>query len=607
MVSAALFVAVLLSRNNGQQPVVQPTEQSPTLSATETQSAEIATSEGDIVPLPTATPEPVSESSQTSAIGDGIVTYREGLIGSVQRLNPLFASMNPVDADITSLIFEGLTATNNYGEVVPRLAESWVISGDGREYVITLREDVLWQDGERFSADDVVFTMAMLRDKDFPGAATTRNFWRTIETEKLDEHLVRFRLSQPLGSFLDALSIGILPHHAFIGTQASQLATHPFNFTPIGTGQYQLEALRRDDTGLVRVVDLRVAPNYRQRPEAQTETYALERVRFVLFDGFESAHEALKAGEIDGLAGRTRQERPALLEAANGSGLRAITSLEPTIGFLIYNWRDNNFPVFRDQRLRQALAVGLDRRSIVERWLFSTAVAANSPILYNSWAYLDKIAWPQPDVARARDLLATANIDLPEAETDETADAENASETPDATQTNALLTFTILSPDDPALLAMAQEISQQWALIGISVSVETADLPAYRQRLRSGQFQAAIVELTKEGSADPDVYDFWHQGQIPSEENPTGRNFGGADDRGISEPLERARREPVDLYRKAFFDEFQEKFVDGAVALPLYTPLYTYVVSSRIENVQLGFISKTADRFRSIATWSARQ
>lgn len=607
MVSAALFAAVLLVRNNGQQPVIQATQTPLNIPSVEPDSTgtNSPTADVEISPLPTLTPELAQNSAQTSSIiGDGIVTYREALIGSVQRLNPLFASMNPVDADITSLIFEGLTATNNYGEIVPKLAKSWIISEDGREYVITLREDVLWQDGERFSADDVVFTMAMLRDKDFPGSPTTRNFWRTIETEKLDDTLIRFRLSQPLGSFLDALSIGILPYHAFVGTQAAQLATHPFNFTPIGTGPYQLEALRRDANGQVRVVDLRVAPNSRQRPEAQGAAYALERVRFVLYDRFETALEALKAGEVDGLAGRNRQERPALLEAATGDRLKALTSLEPTIGFLVYNWRDNNFPVFRDQRLRQALAVGLDRRASVERWLFSTAVAVNSPIAYNSWAYLDNIAWPQPDVARARTLLATANIDLPESEADATPDAETPTESP---ENNALLTFTILSPDDPVLLEMTQEIAKQWELIGVIVSVETADLATYRERLRTGQFQAAIVELTKEGSADPDVYDFWHQGQVPSEENPTGRNYGGADDRGISEPLERARREPVELYRKAFFDEFQEKFVDGAIALPLYTPLYTYVVSSNIENVQIGFISGSADRFRSIATWSTRQ
>jgi len=44
--------------------------------------------------------------------------------GRDSQLNPLLAVYNPVDRDITSLIFEGLTATNAYGEIEPRLAES---------------------------------------------------------------------------------------------------------------------------------------------------------------------------------------------------------------------------------------------------------------------------------------------------------------------------------------------------------------------------------------------------------------------------------------------------------------------------------------------------
>ncbi len=67
--------------------------------------------------------------------------------GRDSQLNPLLAVYNPVDRDITSQIFEGLTATNAYGEIEPRLAESWVIAESGLQYIVTLRDDVLWHDG----------------------------------------------------------------------------------------------------------------------------------------------------------------------------------------------------------------------------------------------------------------------------------------------------------------------------------------------------------------------------------------------------------------------------------------------------------------------------
>src|SRR5690606_28272637 len=100
---------------------------------------------------PPATPPaaalPVSQTvSRSGPADDGVPTFREALVGSVQRLNPLFAPLNPVDRDITSLIFEGLTRTNAYGEPEAVLARDWTISSDGLEYIVRLRDDVLWQD-----------------------------------------------------------------------------------------------------------------------------------------------------------------------------------------------------------------------------------------------------------------------------------------------------------------------------------------------------------------------------------------------------------------------------------------------------------------------------
>jgi peptide/nickel transport system substrate-binding protein len=110
-----------------------------------------------------------------------------------------------VDQDLTSLIFEGLTTTNNYGEIVPDLAESWSVSADGLEYIFTLRDDALWQDGVPFTAEDVALTFDLVGDPEFPGAAALRDFWKTVEVGPLGERMVRFRLTQPLASFPDYL------------------------------------------------------------------------------------------------------------------------------------------------------------------------------------------------------------------------------------------------------------------------------------------------------------------------------------------------------------------------------------------------------------------
>ena len=206
LIAAALvFVGVLLGRPAPSPAPIQTPAPQPSVSPTPS-----PTSAPGETPAPT--PAPVLQIVQETT--DGVPTYREALIGRLQRLNPLFASLNPVDADISSLIFEGLTTINVYGEPVPALAKSWLISSDGLEYVFTLRDDVLWHDGIRFTAADVAFTMSLLRSPDFPGERALRDFWRTVETQQLSDTMLRFRLTQPLGSFPDALRIGILPEHA---------------------------------------------------------------------------------------------------------------------------------------------------------------------------------------------------------------------------------------------------------------------------------------------------------------------------------------------------------------------------------------------------------
>src|SRR5690606_4488965 len=493
LLAAGLFVISLLLREN--QQIETPPDPTPETS--------VATQE--IIDIPaTSTPAPTSDAPAE------IATYREALVGEVRRLNPVLAGSNPVDEDITSLIFEGLTRTNGYGEPVPALAERWIISSDGLEYIVFLRQDILWQDGIPFTAEDVLYTMSILRDPEFPGPADLGAFWRTVETEKLGDFIVRFRLTQPLGTFLDKLRIGILPEHALRGTRAAQIDDHPFNVTPIGTGPYQLEAFGGTDT--IECVDVRVAPVYRQRQEGRENAFAIERLSFHLFDTFDDALVALQNGEVDGLAGRDAEQRKQLFLTANNGDMDMHNQIENTLGVLIFNWE--NSPYFREVRVRSALASGLNRNSLVERALPNLAVLANSPLMPGSWAYLPDLDWADYNPDAARQLLAQA---LERIDRGEEAEAETTDETlPEATEDAAPTTyfaFSILTPDNPALVGLAQEIATQWSQLNLSVTVNAVEVSTYQARLESGDFDVALVEYALGDSADPDVYNFWHQGQ----------------------------------------------------------------------------------------------
>ena len=595
LAAALVFIASVALRLSQPAPLPPSTPPAPPSATAAIES---------VAALPTSTPV-----SQPPTSPDGIPTFREGLVGDVQRLNPLFSPANAPDRDIAHLIFEGLTTTNAFGEPVPALAKSWVISSDGLEYILFLRDDVLWQDGTPFTATDVLYTMSLLRSPDFPGPEALGTFWQTVETEQLGEHIVRFRLTQPLGVFLDRLQIGILPEHALRGIGAAQLASHPFNLTPIGTGPYQLEQMLTDGERITEV-RLRAAPNYRNRlPDGGR--LPTERVAFRLYPTFDDAVSALEAGQVDGLSALSREQRQPLFMAANNASLDMHNQIENVLGVLLFNWQSESAPFFRDQRVRVALAAGLDRSSVIERTLSGAAIPADSPLMPGSWAYEADLPWPAYDPAYARELLQLAAERATRLSGEDAADATPAGDgsqiapgaQPTATASPtpppaALFTFSILVPDEPALVSLAQEIATQWSQLGVAVSVDAVALADYQQRLEQGLFDTVIVEYGLGDSADPDVYAFWNQGQYPD-----GENYSGVDDRRISVLLERARRDSWGINRAQAYDQFQREFADRVVALPLYYPIFSYVTNPRVDGIQLGFIGTPADRFREIERW----
>ena len=103
-------------------------------------------------------------------------TYVEGLLGYSETINPILAPLavpaNPVDQDLSALVFEGLTTLDATGQISPSLALEWQVSGNGTVYEFLLREDVTWHDGAPFSAADVAFTVQAMQDPGFQGDAS---------------------------------------------------------------------------------------------------------------------------------------------------------------------------------------------------------------------------------------------------------------------------------------------------------------------------------------------------------------------------------------------------------------------------------------------------
>ena len=163
-------------------------------------------------------------------------TYVEAVQGYPQLFNPLLSFYNDAEADVVSLVFSGLTDLDMRGEVVPDLATGWQVDERGITYTFKLNRNVMWHDGYPFSADDVIYTVKLLQDPEFPGPSDIGRLWRSVEVDRVDDYTVRFVLPEPYAPFLDYTTIGILPAHLLEDVSAAELSQSDFSKRPVGTG-----------------------------------------------------------------------------------------------------------------------------------------------------------------------------------------------------------------------------------------------------------------------------------------------------------------------------------------------------------------------------------
>lgn len=532
-------------------------------------------------------------------------TYIEGVVGQPQFINPLLCSFNEPDRDICALVFNGLVKFDGRGAPQPDLASRWTISQDdenyGLIYTFQLRDDVTWQDGQPFTADDVIFTIGLLQDPSFPGRPDIGALWRSVEAVKIDDRTVQITLQEPFAPFLDYAAVGMLPVHILSGVSAGELLDHPFNQQPLGTGPFRVKELVSEPGQPQRIV-LETNPRYFGR-----QPY-INEVEFKYYATAAEAFEAYRAGEIHGISPITAADLDLVRETPS---LNLFTAPISGLSLIFLNTNDPNSPFFQEEDVRKALLLALDRQAIVDGALGAQAVVANGPFHPSSWAYDPDTPPIEQDISRARQLLARAGW-IPSEDVTGSANGGDSDLLPEADRpvaprietrrSDALrlksgvpLSFTLLVSSDQ--VGVARAVANQWRVIGVNAEVRPVQIGLASNFLQARQYQAALANVVFD-SPDPDPYPFWHETKASA-----GQNYSQFKDRDISEVLEAARRVVDPARRAELYRRFAQMFNEKVPAIVLYYPVYSYGVSQRIRGVQLGPLLTPADRLQTLADW----
>ncbi len=478
--------------------------------------------------------------------GDILVTAS---IGDAMVLNPVLLG-DSASGEIVARVFNGLVRYRPDLRLEGELAESFTVENGGLVVVFNLRDGVRWHDGKPFTGRDVKYTYDVLMAPDTK-TPYRGNFEKVKSVEVLGPRRVRITYREPFAPALESWSSGMLPEHLLRGRDIN---TAPFNRAPVGTGPFVFREWRTGEK--IALVENRAY--FEGRPGLGgflMKVVPDQPVQFL----------ELQAGNID-LCALT----PDLYEtrAAAPKFLRRFRRFSyPSFGYtyLGFNLRH---PLFRDRRVRTAIALGTDRASLVKGLLRGHGCEITGPFLPESWAANPSVK-PLPfDRERALALLAQAGW---------TRTRGGAL----VDRTGRRFSFTIVTNQGNRMREQCAT-AIQWMLgeLGMKVEVRIVAWPAFiSEFVNKRKFDAVILGWSL--GLDPDQYDIWHSSRTGEHEY----NFVGYANPEVDRLLETGRTTFDLAGRRKAYRRIHEILARDLPYVFLYAPEALTALDSRFENV----------------------
>ena len=449
-----------------------------------------------------------------------------------KNLDPRFAQ-DAFSDKITRLIFSPLLERRPDGSVRGHLAESFE-QRDETTYIVRLRRNARFHDGSPVTAADVAGTYRSILD---PNLKTVKRlFLKPIESiETPDDHTVIFHLNEVNAPFPQVLSgIGIAP--------AQLLELHGRDFVDhlIGSGPFQFVS---------QVVDESIV--LRRNPDWFGGEVGIEMLRFKIVP--DATVRVLEV--MHGSADITQNDIPLhVIQRLNKQeDLKVATSESSLVKYLAFNV---DRPTLADVRVRQAVALAINREPIIEYKLRNYATLARSFLHPASWAYEPESRSWAHDPARARALLDEAGYPVP-------------------SDGSPRLTLVYRTSMDSTAIAVAKILKRQLAEVGIEMDLRTNEWGVFFSDIIQGNFD--MYTLSGLGIIDPDWYTYVvHSDSFP----PNGANRPRYHNPRIDELLNLGKITVETEARATIYREVQRILSEEVPLVPLWYE-HNVVVSGR--------------------------
>lgn len=422
------------------------------------------------------------EEQNTSNQEEQVKEIKVGIAG-IDTINPILSNNKNVQ-DITKLIYEPLVNLTSDYKAEPCLATEWAKESNN-SYLVKLRENVRWSDGQRFTSEDVRFTIDRLKEI---SSIYSYNVQYVIGIDILDDYTVRINLDREVPFFEYYLTFPILSKGYYEGEDFTTTAK---NSQPIGTGKYKISVVDASNIVLVKNDswwDIKNTP------------LTLETITVNLYSSIGELYNSFKVGNLD------------LVATDN-------TSLSEYIGTIGYTpnemkGRDHTFLAFNTQNellsnieVRRAISYSIDKDNIVSSIFNNQAYTSSFPLDYGSWLYQEGTASSGYNVDQARQVLEEAGWTYRSSSWQKTINR----------RTQRIELNLLVKASDATKVSVAQNIKTQLKAQGIRINIVQASDEEYANRINNKNYDIALCTLTL--STSPDLTTFFGDGNLANYTN----------------------------------------------------------------------------------------
>lgn len=489
-------------------------------------------------------------SSKTIIVAASGGTYIEGIVGQPALINPVNAN-NEVDQDLVTILFSNLL----------QLTDSYKISADGKTWIISLKKDLFWDDDQKLTADDVVFTIQTIQD---PNAhSPIYNDWQNVLAERLDENEIRLTLKTPYAFFIDNLKgLRPIPKHIFADIPITNFRLSNYNLEPVGSGPYKYLSFEKEKNGFITKYKFEINPKfYGEKPY-------IENLNFKFFNNIDDLINSLNKGEVMAAGGLDTDTIQKIKRNVQNFQINI-----PRYYALFFNLSDIS-PLIKNKDARWALSLAINKDKIINSALRNGAMIINGPIFpglegYNQNFYKKNTF----DLEEAKRVLASVKL-------------------------QNLPTIDIIVPRISFLTDTANIIKEDWEQLGLKINLIIVDPnEVINQYIKTRNYSTIIFgNILKSNS---DIYPFWHS----NERFYPGLNLSLYNNKEVDSLLESIQKESSPPIRQKKLLLLQQKITEDQPAIFLFSPSYYYITTKKLNGFRPSFLASANDRFSEINKW----